>query len=557
MKTRSNIGIIDVAVGCEFMHNAIFGIFTWKLHKYLMKSILFLICSLALFTVSASAQHTNIMISDQRYPNEPAIVLDPNNPDHIVAGANLNNFYFSVDGGYTWAEDTLYSTFGVWGDPVVIVDTNSSFYFFHLSAPSGYADPSWLDRIVCQKMDSIGQPWNNGSHTAVNGLTDHDKQWAVVDPRNNNIYMTWTQFDEYGSYNPADSSHILFSRSTDAGQTWTVPLRINQRGGDCVDEDNTVEGAVPAVGPNGEIYVGWVGPLGIMFDRSLDEGSTWLVDDIFVSDIPGGWDFMIPGIFRCNGLPVTCCDISSSPHRGNIYINWSDQRNGNTDTDVWLVKSTDGGNTWSAPKRVNDDVAGKQQFFTWMTVDQATGFLYFVFYDRRNYNDNRTDVYMAVSKDGGETFINFRISQSPFDPYSSVFFGDYTNITAYNDVVRPIWTRLDGEDLSIYTAIIDPVFLGNDHHQEIPGAELDQNYPNPFRESTFISFKLPASMPVNLKVYDMHGHEVARLIDHKMMPRGKYIKEFDAHNLQLASGVYYFSLECGDKPVVRKMIVNK
>ena len=75
---------------------------------------------------------------------------------------------------------------------------------------------------------------------------------------------------------------------------------------------------------------------------------------------------------------------------------------------------------------------GKQQFFTWMTVDQATGFIYIVFYDRREHPNEMTDVYLAVSRDGGETFENMKISESPFDPMSSVFFGDYTNISACN-----------------------------------------------------------------------------------------------------------------------------
>jgi len=75
--------------------------------------------------------------------------------------------------------------------------------------------------------------------------------------------MTWTQFDSYGTSNPIDSSKIMFAKSTDAGTSWSQPgqgLRIDKLGGDCVDADNTVEGAVPAVGPNGEVYVAWAGP---------------------------------------------------------------------------------------------------------------------------------------------------------------------------------------------------------------------------------------------------------------------------------------------------------
>ena len=169
--------------------------------------------------------------------------------------------------------------------------------------------------------------------------------------------------------------------------------------------------------------------------------------------MPGGWAYSISGINRANGLPITTCDLSNGPNRGTIYVNWSDQRNGKDNTDIWLAKSTDGGETWSSPKRVNDDSSRRQQFFTWMSIDQTNGYLYFVFYDRRNYSNDSTDVYMALSKDGGSTFINRKISESAFLPNASVFFGDYTNLTVDNGVIRPIWTRLDGGSLSIWTNI--------------------------------------------------------------------------------------------------------
>ena len=161
------------------------------------------------------------------------------------------------------------------------------------------------------------------------------------------MYLTWTQFDNYGSSSPVDSSIILFSKSLDAGQSWTAPKRISKTAGDCLDQDNTVEGAVPAVGPNGEIYVSWAGPRGLVFNKSTDQGDHWLEEELDITSILGGWDFAIPGIFRANGLPITACDVSDGPYRGTIYVNWTDQRNGETNTDVWLVKSNDGGASWS------------------------------------------------------------------------------------------------------------------------------------------------------------------------------------------------------------------
>jgi Neuraminidase (sialidase) len=136
-------------------------------------------------------------------------------------------------------------------------------------------------------------------------------------------------------------------------------------------------------------------------------------------------------------------------------LNWCDQRNGKTDTDVWLSKSTDAGITWSDPIRVNQDSSKNHQFFTWMTVDPSTGNLYFVYYDRRNYNDTRTDVYVSCSTDGGNSFHDTRISDSPFVPFGEVFFGDYLNIAAVDGVIRPIWPRMDNGNTSLWVTLID------------------------------------------------------------------------------------------------------
>ena len=497
------------------------------------------------------AQYQNVLIGDQISPEEPSIAIDPANPLRLVAGANISSFYYSGDGGYSWGNGQISSVeHGVWGDPCIIVDTMGYFYFFHLAnPPSG----GWIDRIVCQRSTDGGQTWNDGTAFGLNGTKQQDKEWAVVDRATNTIYVAWTQFDAYGSSNPSDSSNILFVRSTDQGLSWTMPVRLNKQAGDCLDGDSTVEGAVPAVGPEGQVYVAWAGPLGIMFDRSNDRGSTWLDNDIFVSEFPGGWDYGIPGIYRCNGLPVTCCDIGNGPYRGDIYVNWTDQRNGETDTDVWLSRSKDGGNTWSPPTRVNNDVAGKQQFFTWMTVDQVTGYLWFVFYDRRNYTDSKTDVYMAVSKDGGNTFTNFKVSETPFSPSSNIFFGDYTNISAHNNVVRPIWARLQNSHLSVLTAIVDSVMVDIPNLLAQPVTE-EESYPNPFSDETYYAFKLHKRSLVNLDVMDLFGQRIATIYANKWLDPGKYIERFDSSGFDLPSGVYYFRLNTGDLEKRRKII---
>lgn len=425
-----------------------------------MRSTTFFLALFLTFTLQAQSPFPNILLdnggSGSYPPCEPSIAISRTDNDVIVGGAILNKNYRSFDGGQSWTTQQVSSSFGVFGDPCIVSDYKGDFYFLHLSdvAGKGWSDPKLLDRIVIQRSKDGGINWSNGSYMGEAHPKDQDKEWAAIDPRNNRIYVTWTQFDKYESHDREDESNILFSGSKRGGKKWCEPVQINDIPGDCLDDDETTEGAVPAVGPNGEVYVAWSLNEKIYFDRSDDRGKTW-GSDIEVADQPGGWTINIPGIMRCNGMPVTMCDLSDGPHRGTVYVNWADQRNGEDDTDIYVAKSTDGGSNWSEPTRVNDDDAGSQQFLTWMTIDQTTGYLYCIFYDRRDHNDLNTDVVLAYSRDGGETWTNVKISDSPFLPSQNVFFGDYNNIDAHDGRIALIWTRMDNFKTSVWASIIE------------------------------------------------------------------------------------------------------
>ena len=515
---------------------------------------------LLFFSFNSSAQYLNYRIdgpgSDS--PEEVTISINPANTNILAAGANIDHFYFSTNSGKTWGEKHMSSTLGVWGDPCILFDSLGNLYYAHLSDPiSGY----WIDRIVVQKSTNLGKTWSNGVGIGLNAYPKvQDKEWLAVDLSQSkfkgNLYVMWTEFDEYGSKLPKDSSRIRFSRSTDQGETWSNAITVSDRSGNCLDSDSTTEGAVPTVGPNGEIYVSWAGPLGLMFDKSTDGGVTW-GKDIFVSDIPGGWDFNVSGIYRCNGMPITMCDISNSIDRGNIYICWGDQRNGTSNSDVFFSKSTDGGETWLPAKRVNDDNTTRHQFFPWMTVDQTTGNLWGVFYDRRNTIGTLTDVYVVRSTDGGETFENIKVSQSSFEPRASVFFGDYTNITAWNKKIYPIWMRLNNDSLSVWTVSI----LDTSSHRidnTIPFIPdkyfLYQNYPNPFNTTTTISYQLPEEAYVIIKIFDALGNEIKTIFSGF---KRAGIHEVDFDGKYLSSGIYLYRIDAGNFYQYKKMVLLK
>ena len=109
-----------------------------------MKKYIFVLLILACF--ASNAQHTNVLIGDTYSPEEPTIVINPKNTNELLAGANLNNYYYSNDGGLSWLSGTMTSQYVVWGDPCVAVDTAGDFYFFHLA----YYNNVFIDRIVAE-----------------------------------------------------------------------------------------------------------------------------------------------------------------------------------------------------------------------------------------------------------------------------------------------------------------------------------------------------------------------------------------------------------------------
>lgn len=408
----------------------------------------------------ANAQFKNILLDSSRsdtgrYPAEPTVAISYKNPNAIVAGSALDNVYFTTDGGSNWEKSKLTSSFGVWGDPVLISDFSGNFYYFHLSDPSGknWESDEILDRIVVHKSKDGGASWDDGSSIGHNPPKDHDKEWAVTD-RKGNLYVTWTQFDKYGSDDPECKSTIMFSKSSN-GSKWSKPVQLSQLPGDCVDDDNTAQGAVPAVSIDGKVFVAWANAGVIFMDRSFNGGDTWLTNDIGVVEQIGGWNLSIPGINRSNGLPVLVCDNSKGRFSGALYLVWADQQSGEDDTDIWFIRSFNFGDNWTQPMRINDDGPGKHQFLPWIAVDHETGYIYIVYYDRRDHEDEHTDVYMAYSTDNGSSFKNVKISDSSFKPQSDVFFGDYTNISAYSGRIAVVWTRMDNGKTSIWTSIIN------------------------------------------------------------------------------------------------------
>jgi hypothetical protein len=84
--------------------------------------------------------------------------------------------------------------------------------------------------------------------------------------------------------------------------------------------------------------------------------------------------------------------------------------------------------------------------------------------------------------------------------------------------------------------------------------KLYQNYPNPFNPETVISYSLPVSNHVELKIFDMLGREIETLVDGERNA-GNYEIEFSAEHL--SSGIYFYSIKTEDFTCTKKLIVTK
>ena len=426
---------------------------------------MFFLGTALMLSLNSNAQNSGIklftMPLDTGYGNfdpcEPSIAINQKVPDNIVVATVLNRIFWTKNGGQSWNLEHVTSPYGVYGDPVVVSDSNGHFYFFHLSDPSGqrWKGDEILDRMVCQVSRDGGKTWTEGTYVGHNPPKDQDKEWATVNPITNEIYLTWTQFDKYGSTDSTCESNIFFSKYDTEKAIWSRELRINELSGDCLDKDSTTEGALTALGSQGEIFSTWSFGDKIYFDKSLDGGESWMEKDIVVGDQNAGWSIDLPGLNRSNGMPVVQTDLSHGKKHGRIYVVWLDQEKQGDNTNVLIASSDNQGDSWSKPRVVNKKSNRKHQFLTWMTIDQKTGDIYIMYYGRTDDNLLLNHVFLAQSKNNGKSFKEVQITNNAFKSDPELFFGDYSHLVFQKDRLAMTYTIIEKDKTNVQCAIID------------------------------------------------------------------------------------------------------
>ena len=406
-----------------------------------MKTILTLIA--CFYICLANGQVMTYLLSQKKTKtNEPSIAMDPKDHMFVLAGTNVDNVFVSSKTGMGWSESKLESKFGVYGDPVVHIASDTQYYFCHLSKTPGKKHPEMFDRIVFQTSKDRGETWNDGDTIGFNNGKMQDKPWIGVNDREKSnyfgrVYVSWTEFDKYESKNKNDKSRIRIAHTLDTMEGFTQAITVSDTTGNCLDGDNTLEGATTAIGKNGEVYVVWAGHNNIYFDKSVDGGDTFGVDKIIAIQ-KSGWEQKIPEVYRTNSMPFL-----KTNSKGHLFVVYGDTLHG--DHDIFLIVSKDGGESWTPPIRVSSDEVGngRDQYMPNMTIDKNDDKVYIVYYDRGNSSSNTFVNVTLASTSYGKKISYTRITPRSFPPAGEdkkAFFGDYIDVAAANGEIRPIYT---------------------------------------------------------------------------------------------------------------------
>jgi hypothetical protein len=409
----------------------------------------------------------NVDVSNECGPqSETYVTINPARPAMLAAGSNEifrlpMRGYFSTDGGSSWGGVDLPLpaakgngvNFG--SDPSLAFDSIGNVFYSYIVVFVGNGNGINATAMAVAGSSDGGRTYPQFTVFSMEGGGNHfnDKPMIAADtnprsPFRDSVYVAWD-----AAAGGSIGGGVRFARSIDHGKTFSVVRVDDPRG------PGRAIGAVPFVGPNGEVYVAWndFAANAIVFNRSLDGGVTW-GSPRTIAPKTLAFDIAVPAEFSRGALVYPACDTdrSSGAHRGRLYCSWMDSTaSGNTD--IFVSMSDDGGTTWSRPAAVADRLANVDRFNHWMSIDPVTGDANLSFYDTRNDTTGSrfmTDIYFTRLSAGGGAWLspNVRVtdvSSNEHDcsgafPCAAIDYGnqtgDYAGLASYGGVSHPIWT---------------------------------------------------------------------------------------------------------------------
>lgn len=447
-----------------------------------IKLITLMMTATLIWTSTFALQYTPTNVAITTESNDqasPCITIDPNNTNHLQAtwddllhstGFPLPGYSFSTDGGASWSspgEITVPSGLD-WGFNTSCAIDKSGNESCTYTTRRTFLD--YPQTVYISVSTNNGSSWS--THKVSADTSYQDKPYMAVDNTTGSysgrLYAAWTDF--------RSGSNILISHSTNEGQNWSSPATIRSIAsspGKGAYSDPIlankppdtasyafVNCAIPAIAPNGNVYVVYLSvggtgkdldPGAIEFAKSTDGGATFSTASSIASIDSVYWTHRM-----WNGMNVSNLVLYSDPtiaidqSSGNIYVAYTTGDAGNAN--IYYVRSTNGGTTWSSPSVATQTSTG-EQFSPWLSVGPS-GIVSLVYYQGTSTS---MDVYLAQSYNGGSSFsgTDTKLNSSSFDPTVGTLGSEYTGILSCpNGSVLPAWTDMrTTSDENIYTAL--------------------------------------------------------------------------------------------------------
>ena len=393
--------------------------------------------------------------------NEPAVAVDPGNPNVLIASSNSLGspmaVYTSLDGGGSWSAQTVPPDRpnGVClGDPALAIDTRGREYFAFLrDEPCGRATATGL---MVATRDGPGRAWHVPSESLAGPLQageSNDKpaiaaDTSAVSPFRDRAYVVWAR--AVGS----DVHAIVISHSDDGGRTWTAPARV---------DGSAVDSGYPSVaaGPGGEVYVAWHPfeedriVIAASFDGGEHFGAPRLIDvKRSRSTCFASWPIPAQARRCVRPNPIVNVDSSDGPYRGRVYVSYENKAVDGTqhvylaafDRSLSPLLGAPSGRRLTIGFRRHRLGYRADQFWPASAVDRQSGALWACFYDTAGDRSRRRAWFSCThSSDGVSTWSQIsRAAKVPSDAtarwVSPLQYGDYEGLAVSHGIAHPVWT---------------------------------------------------------------------------------------------------------------------